>query len=122
MDKERLIKSLKRSLYEICGNEKVKFQNLDNLLKDYDEVIFDDHDFYNQLMRQFIDRRTSNHLDPDELSRSSIEIQKLRCKNKKKMDTKEIKRRTIRFEGHKSLVNLMALIYRCTLSEDARSF
>lgn len=126
MDKDRLIKrtQLKRSLYQICGDEKAKIENLDDLknhhLKDYDEEIFDDQDFYNQLLRELIDRKTSNVLDPVELSRRSIEMQKLRSKNKKKVDTKASKGRKIRFEVHKSLVNFMAPIYRCTMSEEAR--
>lgn len=133
MDKERLIKrtQLKRSLYSICGNrneeidgennETLKIDDLkDRHLKDHDEEIFDDQDFYNQLMRELIDRQTSSVLDPVELSRKSIELQKLRNKNKKKVDTKASKGRKIKFVPHKPLINFMAPINRLKMSEEAR--
>ena len=126
MDKDRLIKrtQLKRSLYEICGDEQTKVASVDELknqhMKDYDEEIFDDQDFYNQLLRELIDRKTTNVLDPVELSRRSIEMQKLRSKNKKKVDTKASKGRKIRFEIHKPMVNFMAPIYKAQMPEEAR--
>lgn len=131
MDKDRLIKrtQLKRSLYEICGKPEPIIgdpTNVDELkdrhLKDYDQEIFDDQDFYNQLMRELIDRQASNVLDPVELSRKSIELQNLRNKNKKKVDTKASKGRKIRFNTHKPLVNFMAPIYRSQMSDEARFF
>ena len=131
MDKDRLVKrtQLKRSVYEVCGKtndeqtDETK-QNPEDMkdrhLKDYDEEIFDDQDFYNQLMRELIDRQTSNVLDPVELSRKSIELQSLRNKNKKKVDTKASKGRKIKFDVHKPMVNFMAPIFRCKMSDEAR--
>ncbi len=89
-------------------------------LKDYDEEIFDDQDFYNQLLRELIERRTDSVSDPVELSRRAIELQKLRSQNKKKVDTKASKGRKIRFDVHKPMVNFMAPIYRVTMPEEAR--
>lgn len=129
-DRERLIKrtQLKRSIYDICGKEEGALDQVksaeelkDRHLKDYDEEIFDDQDFYNQLMRELIDRQTSNVLDPVELARKSIELQNLRNKTKKKVDTKASKGRKIRYNVHKQLVNFMAPIYRTKMSEEARN-
>jgi protein AATF/BFR2 len=130
MDKERLIKrtQLKRSVYEICGktnvenddNQKSLEEMKDRHLKDYDEEIYDDQDFYNQLMRELIDRQTNNVLDPVELSRKSIELQNLRNKNKKKVDTKASKGRKIKFDVHKPRVNFMAPIFKCKMADEAR--
>ena len=39
--------------------------------KDYDEEIFDDDDFYHQLLRQLIERKTVDMNDPIALSRYS---------------------------------------------------
>jgi len=127
MDKERLIKrtQLKRSVYEICGktnvenddNQKSLEEMKDRHLKDYDEEIYDDQDFYNQLMRELIDRQTNNVLDPVELSRKSIELQNLRNKNKKKVDTKASKGRKIKFDVHKPMVNFMAPIFKCKMAD-----
>lgn len=123
MDKDRLVKrtQLKRSVYEVCDETKQNPEDMkDRHLKDYDEEIFDDQDFYNQLMRELIDRQTSNVLDPVELSRKSIELQSLRNKNKKKVDTKASKGRKIKFDVHKPMVNFMAPIFRCKMSDEAR--
>ena len=38
-------------------------------MKDYDQEIFDDDDFYHQLLRELIERKTSEINDPVEISR-----------------------------------------------------
>ena len=38
--------------------------------KDYEEEIFDDDDFYHQLLRELIERKTADINDPIALSRS----------------------------------------------------
>lgn len=137
MDKDRIIRrtQLKRSMLSILGKEDVddeserkKTENDENdksalrdrHLKDYDEEIFDDQDFYNQLVRELIDRRSANVVDPVELARKSIELNQLRAKNKKKVDTKASKGRKIRYNVHKPLVNFMAPIYRNQMPEETR--
>jgi protein AATF/BFR2 len=136
MDKDRIIKrtQLKRTALKVCGkeekpeSEKPPEENAesettrlrDRHLKDYDEEIFDDQDFYNQLLRELIDRKTSNISDPVELARKSIELQKLRSRTKKNVDTKASKGRKLRFNIHKPLVNFMAPIYRTKMSDEAR--
>jgi protein AATF/BFR2 len=132
MDKDRIIKrtQLKRNAFKVCGkkiedsvsqNELISGSSAkDRHLKDYDEEIFDDQDFYNQLLRELIDRKSSCLSDPIELSRRSIELQKLRANNKKKVDTKASKGRKIKFDTHKALVNFMAPIYRMKMPEEAR--
>ncbi len=131
LDKDRILRrtQLKRSLFKICGkqevtatpNEETDINSLrERHLKDYDEEIFDDQDFYNQLLRELIERKTNSVSDPIELSRRAIELQKLRSQNKKKVDTKASKGRKIRFDVHKPMVNFMAPIYRVTMPEEAR--
>jgi protein AATF/BFR2 len=131
MDKDRILKrtQLKRGAYKICGKkeeapkETLKLETINNKeknVKDYDEEIFDDQDFYNQLLRELIDRKSNNLTDPVELTRHSIELQKLRTKTKKKVDTKASKGRKIKFDTHKPLVNFMAPIFRTTMPEEAR--
>jgi protein AATF/BFR2 len=130
LDKDRIIRrtQLKRSLFKICGktaeDSTKNEENLETLrdrhLKDYDEEIFDDQDFYNQLLRELIDRKTNAISDPIELSRRAIELQKLRTQSKKKVDTKASKGRKIRFHVHKPMVNFMAPMYRVSMPEEAR--
>ena len=133
MDKDRIIKrtQLKRNAFKVCGKQvetpttqtdlvSSSSSAKDRHLKDYDEEIFDDQDFYNQLLRELIDRKSSCLSDPIELSRRSIELQKLRANNKRKVDTKASKGRKIKFDTHKPLVNFMAPIYRMKMPEEAR--
>ena len=133
MDKDRIIRrtQLKRTMLNIVGKEEIeedenktdmndKTSLRDRHLKDYDEEIFDDQDFYNQLVRELLDRRSANLADPIELARKSIELNRLRAKSKKKVDTKASKGRKIRFNVHKPLVNFMAPIYRTQMPEETR--
>ena len=100
MDKDRIIKrtQLKRNAFKVCGKQIESPTTQTDLIsssssakdrhqKDYDEEIFDDQDFYNQLLRELIDRKSSCLSDPIELSRRSIELQKLRANNKRKVST-----------------------------------
>ncbi|KAF7657173.1 hypothetical protein LDENG_00030920 [Lucifuga dentata] len=92
-------------------------------LKDLDEDIFDDDDFYHQLLRELIERKTSA-ADPNDqvaMGRQWLAIQKLRSKIKKKVDTKASKGRKIRFHIHSKLVNFMAPIDSSSMSDEART-
>ncbi|KPP59440.1 protein AATF-like [Scleropages formosus] len=91
-------------------------------LKDVDEEIFDDDDFYHQLLRELIERKTSA-VDPNDqvaMGRQWLTIQKLRSKIKKKVDTKASKGRKVRFHVHSKLVNFMAPIDHDSMNDDAR--
>ncbi|GFV77196.1 protein AATF [Trichonephila clavipes] len=71
-DKSRLIKrtQLKRSVYRILGksepsnsksaneNEEISVSKQDMLLKNYDPEIFDDDDFYRQILKDIIDSKS----------------------------------------------------------------
>ncbi|XP_078278122.1 protein AATF [Rhinoraja longicauda] len=141
MDKERLLlrTQTKRSLYNILGKvekdspvipetvpgemEIVPQGKSNAHLKDIDEEIFDDDDFYHQLLRELIERKTST-VDPNDqvaMGRQWLAIQKLRSKIKRKVDTRASKGRKIRFHVHNKLVSFMAPIDQATMNDDARS-
>ncbi|XP_065588174.1 protein AATF [Cyrtonyx montezumae] len=141
MDKERLLRrtQTKRSVYRVLGkkeqeshpapehlpeNSEVLPQTDSNRhLKDIDEEIFDDDDFYHQLLRELIERKTSS-LDPNDqvaMGRQWLAIQKLRSKIKKKVDRRASKGRKIRYHVHSKLVSFMAPIDHCTMNDDART-
>ncbi|KAL5006937.1 hypothetical protein ScPMuIL_015743 [Solemya velum] len=123
-DRSRLVKrtQLKRTSYRVLGREEKTEETPSELeltekadsrlssehLKTYDLEIFDDDDFYHQLLRELIERKTSDMNDPVALSRQWLEIQKLRSKVKKKVDTRASKGRKIRYDIHPKLVNFMA--------------
>ncbi|XP_036125188.1 protein AATF isoform X2 [Molossus molossus] len=83
MDKERLLRrtQTKRSIYRVLGKPEPAAQPVPESLpgqpeilpqapanahlKDLDEEIFDDDDFYHQLLRELIERKTSS-LDPND--------------------------------------------------------
>ncbi|XP_078582861.1 protein AATF-like [Branchiostoma floridae x Branchiostoma japonicum] len=126
-DQDRLAKrtQLKRSSYKVLGRgaDKVKAEEqdvpakLDPHLKEYDEEIFDDDDFYHQLLRELIERKTTTD-DPTELTKQWLEVQKLRKKVRKKVDTRASKGRKIRYDIHRKLVNFMAPVHNMAMSEE----
>ncbi|KAL3841684.1 hypothetical protein ACJMK2_019794 [Sinanodonta woodiana] len=131
-DKERLIRrtQLKRSVYQVVGQPEKLEEDKDkecedpslskDNLQDYDPEIFDDDDFYHQLLRELIERKTSEISDPIALSRQWLEIQKLRKKVKKNVDTKASKGRKIRYDVHKKLINFMAQYENSTWPDESR--
>lgn len=92
-------------------------------LKDLDEDIFDDDDFYHQLLRELIEHKTTA-ADPNDqvaLGRQWLTIQKLRSKIRKKVDTKASKGRKVKFQIHSKLANFMAPVDHSTLSDKGRT-
>ena len=105
VDKGRLIKrtQFKRSTYKILGKpqvednpEEAESAGSSNVQKEHDPEIFDDDDFYHQMIREVISARTQSCDDPLELGRQWLGLQKLRGKNKKKVDTRASKGRKVR--------------------------
>ncbi|KAH9633203.1 hypothetical protein HF086_017758 [Spodoptera exigua] len=124
-DREKLVRrtQLKRSEYDIVGYKKPlpEYENQNgnetevNLVtrdrKDNDEYIpeiFDDSDFYHQLLRELIECKSADISDPVQLSRQWIALQQMRSKMKRKVDTKASKGRKIKYVVHNQLVNFMA--------------
>ncbi|XP_040193759.1 protein AATF [Rana temporaria] len=141
MDKERLLRrtQTKRSLYRIFGKPEpdsplpehvpdeamnIQVEGKSNAqVKEFDEEIFDDDDFYHQLLRELIERKTSS-VDPNDqvaMGRQWLAIQKLRSKIKKKVDTKASKGRKVRYHVHSKLVSFMAPIGHSTMNDEART-
>ncbi|KAK6322170.1 hypothetical protein J4Q44_G00069620 [Coregonus suidteri] len=141
MDKERLLRrtQTRRSEYRVLGKLEAtaplpetttaegegteQLLKANTHLKDLDEEIFDDDDFYHQLLRELIERKTSA-ADPNDqvaMGRQWLAIQKLRSKIKKKVDTKASKGRKVRFHIHSKLVNFMAPIDHSSMNDDART-
>jgi len=55
-----------------------------------------------------VEKKTTGITDPVEISRSWLELQKVRRKLKRKIDTRASKGRKIRYDIHSKLVNFMA--------------
>lgn len=124
MDEERLLRrtQTKRSSYKILGDdESANVEEQNSGAADVDEEIFDDDDFYHHLLREIIERKTSNVDNPVALSRQWLEIQKLRKKVKRKVDTRASKGRKIRYDVIPKLVNYMAPLDKSTYSDEAKT-
>ena len=118
-DKKRLVKrtQLKRFAGDILG------QPDDGSRQEFNEEIFDDDDFYHKLLRELIERKTSCVTDPIALGQQWLQLQKLRAKVKKKVDTRASKGRKTRFDIHAKLINFMAPTYPSSaiISEEAKN-
>jgi len=110
MSKLRKKTQLKRSEYDILGKSILAEDNDGNRTQEYDSEIFDDDDFYHQLLRDLIEFKSLNVTDPVQLSRHWIQLQNMRKKMKRKVDTRATKGRKVRYTVHNKLVNYMAPI------------
>uniref|UniRef100_A0A182R7C9 Protein AATF n=1 Tax=Anopheles funestus TaxID=62324 RepID=A0A182R7C9_ANOFN len=86
----------------------------------YDGEIFDDSDFYHQMLRELIEYKTSTTDSPQEIAKKLAELQRLRNKMKKTVDTKASKGRKIRYVVHNKLVNFMAPVTDYDWTDDAK--
>lgn len=101
---------LKRSEYKIIGKAELTEDNDGRKLQEYDSEIYDDDDFYHQLLRDLIEYKSSDITDPVQLSKQWIKLQNMRHKMKRKIDTRATKGRRIRYNVHNKLINFMAPI------------
>ena len=86
--------------------------------------IFDDDDFYHTLLRDLIDKKAGEGAGSGggDLAQKVAQIQKLRSKSKRKVDTRASKGRRIRYDIHAKLVNFTAPVAGVsTISEEARN-
>lgn len=110
MSKLRKRTRRKRSEYNVVGKSLSNEDNDGRRIQEYDVEIYDDDDFYHQLLRDLIEYKSSNMTDPIQLSKQWIQLQNMRKKMKKKIDTRATKGRRVRYGVHNKLVNFMAPI------------
>lgn len=132
LDKEKLIKrtQLMRNPIKILGKIKIEEKNEDTKneeavdlhLTDYDKNIFDDGDFYHEMLKELIERKADIDADdPIAAGRRWLELQKLRSKIKRKVDTRASKGRKVRYDVHSKLVSFMAPQHVGTMSNQAKN-
>lgn len=101
---------LKRSEYNIVGKPLPPDDNDGRRSQEYDPEIYDDDDFYHQILRDLIEYKSAGVTDPIQLSKQWIQLQNMRRKMKRKIDTRATKGRRVRYDVHNKLVNFMAPI------------
>lgn len=74
----------------------------------YCSEVYDDTDFYHTQLRELIEYKTSSSNSVNEVAKQFAELQKLRKKMKKTVDTRASKGRKIRYVVHNKLVSFMA--------------
>ncbi|XP_037709039.1 protein Aatf [Drosophila subpulchrella] len=83
--------------------------------------IYDDSDFYHQQLRELIEYKASTSSNMSEITKQFVELQKLRQKMKKKVDTRASKGRKLRYVVHNKLINFMAPNENSEWTESSKS-
>lgn len=113
-NKDELIKKsqLLKGGLEIIGMKSETAQEQLNDTSESEPVhyseIYDDTDFYHTQLRELIEFKANTSSNPTEMTKQFIELQKLRNKIKKVVDTRASKGRKIRYAVHNKMVNFMA--------------
>ncbi|KAJ3274157.1 Sulfate permease 2 [Terramyces sp. JEL0728] len=119
-DTERLVKrtQLNRGNYK-TEQEQQPEETRDKHLNDYDKEIFDDGDYYQQLLKELIESRLTDTEDPVLLGMRYAQLKQLQNKkSKKNVDTKASKGRKIRYHVQEKIQNFMAPEPRGTWHEE----
>lgn len=118
LKKDEMIRKtqLYRGGYHLFGSEDVKKDG-----EFYSPEIFDDSEFYHQQLRELIEYKSGLDENQAEIAQKLIELQKVRGKMKKRVDTRASKGRKIRYIVHNKLVNFMAPRDGSTMSDEART-
>ncbi|KAJ3046288.1 hypothetical protein HDV00_000101 [Rhizophlyctis rosea] len=92
----------------------------DAYLSNYDADIFDDGDYYQQLLKELIESRMTDTDDPILLGMKWAQLKQLQQKQRKKrkVDTRASKGRKIRYHVHEKMQNFMAPQPRGTWHEE----
>ncbi|KAL6071010.1 rRNA-processing protein bfr2 [Balamuthia mandrillaris] len=109
-DEDRLVKrtQLRRSSYSVFAKDLLQEEDGPPQEELFDDEIFDDSDFYNKLLREFIESSSADAMDPDSIGRNYVKAQKLQAKKKKRVvDQRASKGRKIRYDVQGALVNFM---------------
>lgn len=96
-----------RGDFEICGVEMPEPDANGVVADQVLPEIFDDSEFYHQLLRELIEYKSNVDENQAEITQKFIELQKVRSRMKKKVDTRASKGRKIRYIVHNKLVNFM---------------
>uniref|UniRef100_A0A1A9VZY3 Apoptosis antagonizing transcription factor/protein transport protein n=1 Tax=Glossina brevipalpis TaxID=37001 RepID=A0A1A9VZY3_9MUSC len=83
--------------------------------------IYDDSDFYHQQLRELIEYKANTTTSLSEVTKQFAELQKIRQKMKKKVDTRASKGRKIRYVVHNKLINFMAPHDNTSWSEESKN-
>lgn len=113
-NRDELVKKsqLYKGGYEIIGVDATQKEKSTEMDADAEPItcseIYDDTDFYHSQLRELIEFKTNTSTSPADMTKQFAELQKLRNKIKKVVDTRASKGRKIRYAVHNKMVNFMA--------------
>ncbi|XP_059160948.1 protein AATF-like [Physella acuta] len=84
------------------------------------QEIIDDNDFYHVCLRDLIEMKQNEETDPVNASKQWLEIQRLRNKQKRKVDTRASKGRKIRYNVKEKLKNYMTPFDKSLWSDEQK--
>lgn len=87
----------------------------------YCTEIYDDSDFYHTQLRELIEYKTNTSSNSNDMAKQFAELQKLRKKMKKVVDTRASKGRKIRYVVHNKLVSFMAPNATTTWTDESKN-
>ncbi|XP_063236051.1 protein AATF-like [Bacillus rossius redtenbacheri] len=104
-DRARLLRrsQVKRASYAVLGQGEEGGEE-----NERDVELFDDGDWYQQLVRELIERKCAGVGDPAQLGRRWLQLQSLRSKMRRRVDTRATKGRKVSYTVHPKLVSFMA--------------
>ncbi|XP_047502828.1 protein AATF-like [Penaeus chinensis] len=117
IQRTQLTGATRGTAYHILGHK--DSTNTEVGKEEYDPEIFDDSDFYTRSLEEVLKAKVALSEDMTDVSRKWIEIQNLRKKAKKKVDTKASKGRKIRFDVMSKLQQYLAPCYPPQMDDGA---
>ncbi|XP_005109026.1 protein AATF [Aplysia californica] len=142
VNRERLIRRIhqQRTAFRILGcpdTAQIDKAEDDVTIEDDDEVeveikqrskqdvtlnpeIIDDNDFYHVCLRDLIEMKQNEEMDPVTANKQWLEIQRLRNKEKRKVDTRASKGRKIRYNIREKLKNFMTPYDKSSWSDEQK--
>lgn len=111
LGKRKIVEEEKSDDEELQDGESMGKRKKDRLQESQlDDQIFDDSDFYQHLLRELIERKSSQITDSQALGKQMVQLHKLRIKNKRKVDTRASKGRKVRYDTHQKLIGFCASV------------
>lgn len=110
-----------RGDYEVYGVDRQQVSGENGASELQLPEIFDDSEFYHQLLRELIEYKSNTDENQSEITQKFIELQKVRSKMKKKVDTRASKGRKIRYIVHNKLINFMPPRDTSDYTDEAKS-
>ncbi|XP_017474144.1 PREDICTED: protein Aatf [Rhagoletis zephyria] len=118
IEKSRTLQNGANAKTQNDGEENDVVENTQNIRRNTES--YDDSDFYHQQLRELIEYKTNASVSASEVTQQYMELQKLRQKMKKKVDTRASKGRKLRYTVHKKLINFMAPDDTSTWTEESK--